>query len=44
MSDTNFGTALNVAVIVLAVIGAIAVLTIIGMALVHTGMMGRLGC
>ena len=44
MNDANPGLALNVAVIVLAVIGASAVLAIIGTALVHTAMMGRLGC
>lgn len=44
MNDANPGLALNVAVIVLAVIGASAVLAIIGMALAHTAMMGRLAC
>ena len=44
MSNANPGVALKAAVIVLAVIGGIAVLAMIGMALMHAGMMGRMGC
>lgn len=35
---------MKIIVNVLAVIGGIAVLGLIGMALMHAGMMGRLGC
>lgn len=44
MSDATKDTAMKVVVIVLAVIGGITVLSLIGMALMHAGMMGGLGC
>lgn len=44
MSDSPKSTAVKVTVIVLAVIGGIAVLAVIGMAVMHFGMMGRMGC
>jgi hypothetical protein len=44
MNDSKNGGALRVVVIVLAVIGGIAILGAIGMAVMHFGMMGRMGC
>ena len=41
MSDLKNGNALKIVVIVLAVIGGIALLGAIGMAVMHFGMMGR---
>jgi hypothetical protein len=43
MNDSKSGSALRVVVIVLAVIGGIAVLGAIGMAVMQFGMMGRMG-
>jgi hypothetical protein len=44
MSDASNGSVLKVVIIVLAVIGAFALLAAIGMAVMHFGMMGRIGC
>ncbi|CAN7776746.1 hypothetical protein LJR290_007845 [Variovorax sp. LjRoot290] len=44
MNDSKNGMAMKIVVNVLAVIGGIAVLSVIGMALMHTGMMGGLVC
>ncbi len=44
MSDSKNGIALKIVVIVLAVIGGIAILGVIGMAVMHFGMMGRWNC
>jgi hypothetical protein len=41
MSDLKNGNALKIVVIVLAVIGGIAILGAIGMAVMHFAMMGR---
>lgn len=43
MSDSSKNTAVKVIVIVLAVIGGIAVLGVIGMAAMHFTMMGGMG-
>ncbi|WP_168175008.1 hypothetical protein [Polaromonas sp. C04] len=43
MDDSANGSALKAVVIVLAVIGAIAVLGVFGMAVIHSGMLGRIG-
>jgi len=44
MNDSQNGSVLRVVVIVLAVIGGIAIMGAIGMAVMHSGMMGRMGC
>lgn len=44
MSDTGTNPVLRAAVIVLAVVGAITVLSVAGMALTHGSMMGGFGC
>jgi hypothetical protein len=44
MNDSKKGMAMKILVNVLAVIGGIAVLSVIGMALMHAGMMGGLVC
>lgn len=44
MSEANTNPMLRVVVIVLAVIGAIAVLAVAGMALMHGSTMGGFGC
>jgi hypothetical protein len=44
MSETNFHPALRIVVIVLAGIGAIAVLAVATMAMMHGSMMGGLAC
>jgi hypothetical protein len=44
MNESPMNLAWRVVVIVLAVIGGIAVLGVIGMALMHSSMMGGLGC
>ncbi|CAN7767932.1 hypothetical protein LJR175_007358 [Variovorax sp. LjRoot175] len=44
MNDSKKSMAMKIVVNVLAVIGGIAVLSVIGMALMHTEMMGSLVC
>ena len=44
MIDSQKGTALSAVMIVLAIIGGIAILGAIAMAVMHFGMMGRMGC
>lgn len=44
MTSRNIDSALDVVVIVLAVIGGVAILGAIGMALMHFAMMGGIGC
>ena len=44
MTSRNIDSALDGVVIVLAVIGGIAILSAIGMALMYFGMMGGVGC
>lgn len=41
MSDSKNSTAIKIVVIVLAVIGGMAILSAIGMTVMHFGMMGR---
>lgn len=44
MTDASNGSVLKVVTIVLAVIGAFALLAALGMAVMHFSMMGRFGC
>jgi hypothetical protein len=44
VSDIGANPVLRAAIIVLAVVGAISVLSVAGMALMHGSMMGGFGC